>query len=51
MSTETGGKIGALITFLGIIFTIAGLFTDSKGMYAFIGVIVLFVGRVVNEYF
>lgn len=51
MATETGYKIGAVITFLGIIFAVAGLFTDSIGFYAFVGVIVLFLGRVVKEYF
>lgn len=51
MATETGDKIGALIIFIGIIFAIAGLFTDSKGLYAFIGLIVLFIGRVWKEYF
>lgn len=50
MSTETGNKISAIIMLIGIIFAIAGLFTDSKGMYAFIGAIVLVIGRVVKEY-
>lgn len=50
MSTETGNKMGAVIILIGIIFAIAGLLTDSKGLYAFIGVIVLFIGRVVKEY-
>ena len=50
MSIETGDKIGSLIIFIGIIFAIAGLLTDSKGLYAFIGVIVLFIGKAVKEY-
>lgn len=51
MTTETGNKIGSLIILTGIVFAVAGLLTDSKGLYAFIGVIVLFLGRVVKEYF
>ena len=51
MSTETGDKAGSVIMLIGIIVTIAGLLIDSKFMYSGVGVIVIFIGRAVKEYF
>jgi hypothetical protein len=51
MASEKGKKIGAIIIMAGIFISLIGLATDSKGLFAFIGVILLLVGRIVNEYF
>jgi len=51
MSTETGNKVSSVIIFIGIIVAIVGLFTDSKFLYSGVGVVVIFLGRVVKEYF
>ena len=51
MPSETGKKVGGVVTLLGIGFAVAGLLTDEKGLYAFIGVLVLFIGRFITTYF
>ncbi|REG94324.1 hypothetical protein C8N25_101151 [Algoriphagus antarcticus] len=51
MASEKGKIIGSIIIMTGVVFAIIGLATDRMGFYAFIGMILLFVGRFFNEYF